>query len=565
MALAAVSSLCTILDARAQLKFNFESGELPPDTSLFGNARFADDGSGANSCLHLTDPINTSFGQFLVANVGNGKNVREIDIRWRSLIGAGTGGGADGYSLNWATDLPATPDYANPGEEGVGSGLTVTVDTFDNGGGEAMGGGAPGIELRWNSNVVAFAPIPKDDPGGGQAFLRRNRFVDAQVTVDAKGLASFTYDNVSITAMLEDWKGIKGGGILLGARTGGGNDRHWIDDLQITTGLFSSGVFNGLFSEAGGIRHDHSGFFNLALNSRGKFSGYVVLAGKRHAIKGVFNLETLLAEVTIVRPGTTTATVELALIDKNTIRGIVSDGVWTAALEADRRVWDKKTNPAERYSGRYTAVLTSASGVSFPNGFGYAMVNVDPAGGVTFAGALGDGTKAAQKVAVSRNGRWPFFVAAYKGQGSILGWITINNAGVRSAGVAWTKKPGVTGPRYPNGFVFAPALIVAPYTPPPRGTRIIDLSTGAVEFGLSDLAAPFVSEFALTPENKVVDLSDHRLSISFATKTGLFKGSVVEPGDGAKVKFTGAVYQPAQAGFGFYLGPTRSGSVIVDD
>ena len=92
--------------------------------------------------------------------------------------------------------------------------------------------------------------------------------------------------------MLEGWKGIKGGGILLGARTGGANDNHWIDDLQITTGLFSAGAFNGLFYEAGQIRHEHSGFFSLTLTARGTFSGYLLTDGKRYPLKGKFDLET---------------------------------------------------------------------------------------------------------------------------------------------------------------------------------------------------------------------------------------------------------------------------------
>jgi hypothetical protein len=195
--------LCAAIDGTAQINLTFEGGELPPDTMTYGDAWIADDGTGANSCLHLTDPITASHGQFLIQNVGNGKNVRAIDIRWRSLIGGGSSGGADGYSLNWATDLPETPEYAFPGEDGVGSGLTVTVDTWDNGFEEA-----PGIELRWKSNLVAFAPIPKDDPGGGLPYLRRNQFVDAQLTVDAKGLATFTYDGIEITAVLEWLEGI---------------------------------------------------------------------------------------------------------------------------------------------------------------------------------------------------------------------------------------------------------------------------------------------------------------------------------------------------------------------
>src|SRR4051812_37084536 len=91
---------------------------------------------------------------------------------WKRKIAAGGGGGADGYSFNWGTDLAT----GGVGEEGTGTGLSVTIDTFDNGGGET------GIEIKWggpdhNSAIgaarIAFTPIAKDDPGTG-VFLRKD-------------------------------------------------------------------------------------------------------------------------------------------------------------------------------------------------------------------------------------------------------------------------------------------------------------------------------------------------------------------------------------------------------
>jgi hypothetical protein len=79
---------------------------------------------------------------------------------------------ADGFSVNLATDLPelmgAIP--ANAGEEGAGSGLTLSFDAFEN---------APqdrtGIEIRWRGTLLHRTAIPADDlfPDNWQeVFLR---------------------------------------------------------------------------------------------------------------------------------------------------------------------------------------------------------------------------------------------------------------------------------------------------------------------------------------------------------------------------------------------------------
>jgi hypothetical protein len=551
--------LCAAIDGTAQINLTFEGGELPPDTMTYGDAWIADDGTGANSCLHLTDPITASHGQFLIQNVGNGKNVRAIDIRWRSLIGGGSSGGADGYSLNWATDLPETPEYAFPGEDGVGSGLTVTVDTWDNGFEEA-----PGIELRWKSNLVAFAPIPKDDPGGGLPYLRRNQFVDAQLTVDAKGLATFTYDGIEITAVLNGWKGLTRANMLLGARTGGASDRHWIDDFRVTTGIFTTGVFNGLFHENDAVRHDRSGFVSIKLTPKGTFSGYLILGGARHPLTGKFDLETLKANVRVARPQATALNVELELKNQDSIAGTVNDGNWVADLQADRQVWHKRFRPATPYAGQYSFIVDRGAG-ALPGGYGFGTVGVDAAGAVKFAGALGDGAKATQKVTVSRNGLWPFYLSLYKGQGSMLGWIQLDNESARFGGTTWTKKSGVPGPLYPAGFSFQPQILVDPYIPPELGAKILNFSSGRASFEGGNLGTGFASLFVVSPQNQIGNSDATRLTLRFVGKAGLVSGTVLVPGTNTKLKYSGVILQSENLAAGHFIGPTESGSVIVGE
>ena len=62
---------------------------------------------------------------------------------------------ADGFSFNWANNLP-NGTWPNS-EEGTGSGLTVAFDIYDNGALEA-----PAIDVKWNGVTVTHQNVPID-------------------------------------------------------------------------------------------------------------------------------------------------------------------------------------------------------------------------------------------------------------------------------------------------------------------------------------------------------------------------------------------------------------------
>jgi hypothetical protein len=146
-----------------------------------------------------------------------------IDMTWKSRVGGGGNGGADGYSINIGNDLVDS----FTAEEGTGTGISVTVDTFDNGTGLDVG-----IDFKWRGNRVAYIPLPKDDDGSGN-FLRKDTFVDASMSVTASGAVTLTYDGNVTAVQLPNYAGVSANQVILLAREGGANDRHWIDDLSI--------------------------------------------------------------------------------------------------------------------------------------------------------------------------------------------------------------------------------------------------------------------------------------------------------------------------------------------
>jgi hypothetical protein len=205
-------------------------GAQPPNSTLYGEVG---GGTISGGIFRMNTPANSQAGHLVMVSPGGINTYPTFQASWKSYIGDGGGGGADGYSFNVGTDQPGAPGqgiptYGNPAEDGAGSGLRVTVDTFDNG----ADSGFPdlGIDIRWQGVKIAHTQINKDAPGN-PTFLRRSTFVNASVNVDAAGNATFTYDGVSVAAALPGYSGITANTFSFGGRTGGANDNQWIDDL----------------------------------------------------------------------------------------------------------------------------------------------------------------------------------------------------------------------------------------------------------------------------------------------------------------------------------------------
>lgn len=234
---------------------NFESG-LPNDSAVFVNAR-VDEG-----ILKLTDAVNSQGGVFYMNNLNGGAPVGAFDLSFKARIGDGTccdpSRFADGMSVSLANNLPTAPTSNNPGEEGLGSGLIVSFDTWDN----ATTDTAPAIEVKWNGVALAFQSLdgvrdagrPPAGPllmqdGIPVSIFTGSEFANVRIKVDADGTLDLWYKDIQIFSDLATpYTPISNARLAFGARTGGANAFHWIDDLSfnlvanlgpivITTGL----------------------------------------------------------------------------------------------------------------------------------------------------------------------------------------------------------------------------------------------------------------------------------------------------------------------------------------
>src|SRR6185295_12483585 len=120
----AICCLTTRASLAGSFSADFNAG-LPAGSTIFGNTTVSTGGGFTNSgCLQLTTAIGSQTAGFVVTNdLDGGQPVVSFTAKFKALIGGGTG--ADGFSVNFAPDVP----LGVIGEEGAGTGLTVSFDT----------------------------------------------------------------------------------------------------------------------------------------------------------------------------------------------------------------------------------------------------------------------------------------------------------------------------------------------------------------------------------------------------------------------------------------------------
>ena len=218
-------ALCLLLSASparaGSITINFGAG-LPAGTALFGSA-VVDAG-----VLKLTDTGLVQGGQFYIDDLDAGQPVTALTASFQMLIGGGPSPNfpADGLSLSFASDLPSVPTWGAPGEEGAGSGLIVSFDTWDN---FPLFDDAIAIDVFFNGMRKGRFPY-QSSQGPAPTFL------DVLLVLRADGTLDLSYGAVTAFSGLQTgYTPISGGRFAFAARTGGASDNHWIDDLTITT------------------------------------------------------------------------------------------------------------------------------------------------------------------------------------------------------------------------------------------------------------------------------------------------------------------------------------------
>ncbi len=329
----------------------------------------------------------------------------------------------------------------------------------------------------------------------------------------------------------------------------------------------SKAVFNGLVLNDAAPSHSRSGSISINLLDTGKFTGSLIFGGKKFAFAGIFDLSRQTIVSIPIKPGTGSLTLRLAMNEPgNALAGTLTDLEGDIAVHLNQAVL-AKTAPAIALAGNYTLLFQPDDGQPIDIGDGYGTLKLDVSGNASLTGALPDGSPAVQKVALAADGSWPLYISLYAGQGSIVGWVSVNasapNALLATNGLLWTR-PAQPKPPYAGGFTNRFVVLGSPYVAPSTN-RVLHLDAGVVILAHGNLPQSITNSIRLEPNNKVTNLGSNKLAVVITTPTGLMSGSVTPPGATKPIAFKGAVLQRQNFGGGFFTGTNQTGQVYLGE
>jgi hypothetical protein len=337
------------------------------------------------------------------------------------------------------------------------------------------------------------------------------------------------------------------------------------------------GTYTGLFYQSNRVEEQSSGFITLTVSDRGAYSAKLTLEGKTHRTSGIFDSGTGESKNnTVVRNGSNDISMNLTLdlgLGSDRLVGELSvntnsmTDVWTATLNADRSVFNARTNPAPR-AGKYTMIFPSTTNSpSEPGGDGYGTVSVSTSGGISFKGELADGTKVAQRVPLSKNGDWPLYLSPYRGKGALFSWVAFdtNQPTTDLNGTFYWFKQTQVAKCYPGGFTNDSMIAGSRFTSPNATNRMLEVTNVVVGFTNGNLTAEFANNAMLDGLGKVTDLDvTNRFKLAINRANGSFGGSVMPPGAVKPLALRGVVLQKGTNGSGLFINTNQqSGRVSL--
>ena len=219
--------------------------------------------------IKVTENAGSQLGGFRIDDFSDGATFTDFEITFRTFIGEGTARPADGLSLSIGSGLADAIS-----EEGdLNAALRFCFDTWDNGGAEA-----PSIDIFNGADLLVAQKFDGVGTAGEERFEKDDgeflyiwddeEWADVKIKV-AGGYATVEFRGYTVIDREPiDVEPMDGAEFLFGGRTGGANEKHYVDDLKIT--LLAPAIMIG---DAGenldeyvldpGVDHDDEGNFVL--------------------------------------------------------------------------------------------------------------------------------------------------------------------------------------------------------------------------------------------------------------------------------------------------------------
>ena len=215
----------------------FSTGFEPTDPSpgtLYGLAATDSTGGVTNSGVLKMDTANGQAGFLVLDDLDAGQTVGSFVATFDLRTGSDTSPilHGDGISFNFAPDIPDGP--FNLPEEGTGSGLRVSFDTFNNAG---PANEAPAIEVTFSNQIIATKLVDYLSTGTG--------FVPVRIEVHPEGTLDVTFGTNVVFNRLLCYAPIAGRFSLAANAAaerfvGDPVDLYWVDNLSITTSVLQT-------------------------------------------------------------------------------------------------------------------------------------------------------------------------------------------------------------------------------------------------------------------------------------------------------------------------------------
>lgn len=251
---------------------DFNTG-LPAGTAIFGSATVEPtagvNGSGA---IRLTPNLDNQTGSFILNQLTPGRRISAFTASFKVRIAEGEPAEpADGMSFNFAPDLPIQATTPAAAESGGGTGLSFCIDNYRFApypNTENRNPNTSGLKLRYGGLDIAGVNSPTWD---------RDAWIPVTVSVSSEGVVTVLVDGTNVFGNITVPWVPTAGRFGFYARTGGQNETHAIDDLNITTALTvetAREMADGsrLFGEA----YIAGGFLHLTENANGHAGSYIL-------------------------------------------------------------------------------------------------------------------------------------------------------------------------------------------------------------------------------------------------------------------------------------------------
>ena len=230
---------------------NFSEGNLIGST-LFGSAYI----DTTNGTLRLHNNLGSQAGSMVLDELTPGKRVGGFKATFKLRLADGTGEPADGFSFNFAPDLPLGATTPLAAENGGGNGFSFCVDSYrflpfvgvgsPAGSGPSTSANTSGMKINFGGTTVAGVQTPT---------WSRPAFVAVSITVANDGALTVLVDGTNVFGAITLPAVPSVGRFGIYARTGGQFQSCRVDDLRITVLTADTARGGSLAFSAGNVTY----------------------------------------------------------------------------------------------------------------------------------------------------------------------------------------------------------------------------------------------------------------------------------------------------------------------